>query len=147
MPTQAILAAQPWRCNVKDFAGFALYDVGQGQCKTLAMHSFSALQRICPDSRLLPGGEGLTSLCSFKRLDRQQDVTLRCGRSKCTISARLAGRPVLSATRSPASVETSTCASALPAWRIARLRRFIPCRWVCHPTQHSLEKLQFYPTS
>ena len=42
-------------------------------------------------------------------------ITLRCGRSKCTISARLAGRPVLSATLSPASVETSTCASALSA--------------------------------
>ena len=44
-------------------------------------------------------------------------VTLRCGRSKCTIKARLAGRPVLSATLSPASVETSTCASALSAPR------------------------------
>ena len=53
-------------------------------------------------------------------------ITLRCGRSKCTISARLAGRPVLSATLSPASVETSTCASALSA----------PAAWLCCANFH-----------
>jgi hypothetical protein len=37
------------------------------------------------------------------------------GRSKCTISARSAGRPVLSAVRRPTSVDTSTCAFARSA--------------------------------
>ena len=46
---------------------------------------------------------------------QEEHSTFRVGRSKCTISARLAGRPVLSATRSPTSVETSTCASARSA--------------------------------
>ena len=54
----------------------------------------------------------MSRLC---KLVQEECGTFRVGRSKCTMRAMLAGKPVLSATRNPASVETSTCASARSA--------------------------------